>query len=143
MQSFINRDTPPFPKNYISITRNLCFPSLYGLIYQNVLISPQLSMYSCVHQRAILYCLQHTKLLYTIYRLWCCLICTYHMDWPQTPVISESLSIYHTIIAQTPSNHINLSIVLGILPSRHYPFTHFPLFWVHLTHDVHKSKFYF
>ena len=137
----MNINTLPFPKNYMSIPRSLWFFLLTRWFHQNVLLLPQLFLCLRVNQSAILHFCQHTKLLYTVYRLRCCLLFNHHMDWPGTPVISESLHKVYTIIAQAPYNHIKLSIVLVILPSRKFTFKNLPYVmgspctgcpWIHL-----------
>ena len=119
----MNSNTLPFPKHSMSIPRNLWFFLSIRFFYQNVLLLPQLFFYLNFNQRVIPCCSKHTELLCTVYCLWCCLLWTYNMYWPRTPVISESSHIGNTILALTPCNHITISIALGIVPSRHFIFT--------------------
>ena len=119
----MNSNKFPFPKNFMSIPRNLCF-FLIQWVHKNVQLSYQLSLCFSLHQRAILYYCEHTKRLYTASHIWCCLLCTYHMDSSRIHVILKSLYTGHTIIVKTLCNHINLSIVVGIVPLRHFPHAH-------------------
>ena len=81
---------------------------------------PQLLLYSLIRKYAIPCCHQHTMILYIACRLWCSLIWTFHMDWLQTRVTSESLSIGHTTIVHTPCINIEISVVVGIVPLPQY-----------------------
>ena len=115
-----------FPQTLFPLPEICTFPLLIRWLQQKFLLSSKLSSSSRVHQLAILYVCQNTKLLCTVYRIWCCLLCTDHMYWQLTPVILKSSRIGHTIIVLTPCSHIKISIVAGIALSRQFTYGIFP-----------------
>ena len=119
----MNRDTFRFPKTFMSIPRNFFFLSIKWFRQMFQLFS-QSSLCSHLHKCAIIYCCQNIKLLYNAFRLCCSLLCTYHMYWLWTHSILESLCIGCTIIVQTPCKHINIELVVGIVPLCHFLHTH-------------------
>ena len=132
IKSFMNINNLLFHKNSMTIPINLYFFLSIRWVRQKFMLFPKLSLRLHVYQCEVRYCPHHTNILYNVYLMWWCLLCTYHMDWSRTHVISESLFIFHTIILQTSWNHIKFSIVIVIVTSRHFTHTISSVLWVHL-----------